>query len=182
MALRARRSGRRRRPGRPRWLRRLRRRRLPGDDHGERGDRRRHRDEARREAEIRKARTWWTQAFWPQSADDILAVMRAFGSQENNWFRQVAGYWGMVASFLKNGVLNETLFLDPSFSGELFVIYAKVAPFLKELREESENPTLMANLESVILSEAAKPRLEQTMKNVEKLRKTRLQREASTVA
>jgi hypothetical protein len=97
-------------------------------------------------------------------------------------FRQVAGYWGMVASFVKNGVLNETLFLDPSFSGELFVIYTKVAPFLKELRERSENPTLMANLESVILSEAAKPRLEQTMKNVEKLRKARLQREASTVA
>ena len=74
----------------------------------------------------------------------------------------------MVASFVKNGVLNETLFLDPSFSGELFVIYTKVAPFLKELGEKSENPTLMANLESVILSEAAKPRLEQRMKNVEK--------------
>ena len=36
--------------------------------------------EARREAEIRKARNWWTQTFWPESADDILAVMRAFGS------------------------------------------------------------------------------------------------------
>jgi hypothetical protein len=138
--------------------------------------------EARREAEIRKARTWWTHSFWPESADDILAVMHAFGSQENNWFRQVAGYWGMVASFLKNGVLNETLFLDPSFSGELFLIYAKVAPFLKELREKSQNPMLMANLESAILSEAARPRLEQTMKNVENLRKARLQHEASNVA
>jgi hypothetical protein len=137
--------------------------------------------EARREVEIRKARTWWTQTFWPQSADDILAVMHAFGSQENNWFRQVAGYWGMVVSFLRNGVLNEALFLDPSFSGELFVIYAKVASFLKEVREKSGNPTLMANLESAILSEAAKPRLEQTMKNVDNLRKARLQREASTV-
>ena len=28
--------------------------------------------EARREAEIRKARSWWTQTFWPESADDIL--------------------------------------------------------------------------------------------------------------
>lgn len=138
--------------------------------------------EARREVEMRKARIWWTQTFWPESADDILAVMRAFGSQENNWFRQVAGYWGMVVSFLKNGLLNEALFLEPSFSGELFVIYAKVAPFLKELREKTDNPTLMANLETVILSEAAKPRLEQTMKNVENLRKARLQREASAVA
>ena len=133
--------------------------------------------DARREPELRKARTWWTQTFWPESADDILAVMRAFGSQENNWFRQGAGYWGMVVSFVKNGVLNETLFLEPSFSGELFVIYAKVAPFLKELREKSQNPTLMANLESVVLSEAAKPRLEQTTKNVENMRKARLQLE-----
>ena len=88
----------------------------------------------------------------------------------------------MVVSFVKNGVLNETLFLDPSFSGELFLMYAKLAPFLKELREKSQNPTLMANLESVILSEAAKQRLEQTMKNVENMRKARLQREASKVS
>ena len=44
--------------------------------------------DARREPELRKARAWWTQSFWPESADDILAVLRAFGSQENNWFRQ----------------------------------------------------------------------------------------------
>jgi hypothetical protein len=135
--------------------------------------------EARREAEMRKARAWWTQTFWPESADDILAVMGAFGSQENNWLRQVAGYWGIVASFVKNGLLNETLFLDPSFSGELFLIYAKIAPFLKEIREKTGNPMLLASLEAVVASEAAKPRLEQTMKNVENLRKSRLQSQAS---
>jgi len=26
----------------------------------------------RREAEMRKARTWWFVSFWPQSADDFM--------------------------------------------------------------------------------------------------------------
>ena len=46
----------------------------------------------RREAEIRKARNWWL-GFWPESADEILKIATALGSQENNWLRQVGGYW-----------------------------------------------------------------------------------------
>ena len=38
----------------------------------------------RREAELRKARRWWLNDFWPESADDVLAVMRAVGTQENS--------------------------------------------------------------------------------------------------
>ena len=33
------------------------------------------------------------------------------GTQENNWLRQVGGYWGMVSSFVLHGALNEQLFL-----------------------------------------------------------------------
>ena len=135
--------------------------------------------EARRESEIRKARSWWIDTFWPQSADDILKVMRAGGTQENAWFRQVMGYWGLATSFVQHGVLNEELFLEPSFCGELFFIYSKVAPFLNEVREKSQNPNLIKNLEAIVLSEAAKPRLEQISKNVENVRKARLQAKAS---
>lgn len=136
--------------------------------------------EARREPELRKARAWWTGTFWPYSADDILSVMRAGpGSQENAWFRQVMGYWGMATSFVTNGVLNEKLFLEPSFSGELFFIYAKLAPFVAEVRAKTQNPNLLANLEAVILSEAARSRLEQTLKNVEAMRKARQEAKAS---
>jgi hypothetical protein len=78
--------------------------------------------EARREPEIRKARHWWLQNFWPQSADEVLAVTRAGGTQENAWFRQVLGYWGIAVSFVQHGILNEALFLEQSFSGELFFI------------------------------------------------------------
>ena len=43
----------------------------------------------RREAEMRKARNWFTVEFWPQSADDLIKVASAFPSQENAWIRQV---------------------------------------------------------------------------------------------
>ncbi|HTP68790.1 MAG TPA: hypothetical protein VMJ35_07805 [Dongiaceae bacterium] len=105
----------------------------------------------RREPEMRKARQWWLTTFWPESADDFLKVFSVSGTPENNWFRQVVSYWGIVASFVNNGVLNEKLFLQPSFSGELFFILIKSRPFLKELRERTKNPDLMLNLERAIL-------------------------------
>jgi hypothetical protein len=129
--------------------------------------------EARREAEIRKARSWWAATFWPESADDIVKVMRAAGTQENNWLRQVLGYWGMATSFVTHGVLSEDLFFELSFSGEMFFIFAKVEPFLKELREKTENPVLLANIEKLVHSEAGKERYKIVSRNVERQRKAR---------
>ena len=94
----------------------------------------------RREAEMRKARNWWIGDFWPQSADDFLKVAFAMGTQENNWLRQVSGYWSMAASFVLQGALNQELFLQPAVSGEMFIVFAKVQPFLKELREKAADP------------------------------------------
>ena len=129
--------------------------------------------EARREPEIRKARQWWTATFWPESADDIIKVIRSMGSQENNFLRMVLGYWGMAGSFVSHGVLNEDLFLEPSFSGEMFLIYAKVEPYLKDLREKLQNPMLLVNLEKLVKSEKGQERYKVTAKNVENMRKAR---------
>ena len=129
--------------------------------------------ETRREPEIRKARQWWTSTFWPESADDIVKVIRTPGSQENNWLRQVLGYWGMASSFVTHGVLSEDLFFEPSFSGEMFFIYAKVEPYLKELREKLQNPMLMANFEKLIHSEKGQERYKIVSRNVENTRKAR---------
>jgi len=104
----------------------------------------------RREAEMRKARHWWAMNFFPQNADDFLKVAWAMGTQENNWLRQVGGYWGIVTSFVLSGVLNEELFLQPGFSGELFLIYAKIHPFVKELREKLNDPEAFANIEKAV--------------------------------
>ena len=114
----------------------------------------------RREAEIRKARNWWFVNFWPENADDFMKIALAAGTQENNWLRQVAGYWDLAASLVVHGTLNETLFLEPAFSGEMFLIFAKIHPFLKEVREKMQNPRMLANVENVIKkSKASRERL-----------------------
>ncbi len=124
----------------------------------------------RREAEMRKARSWFGAEFWPQSADDILKIVNSFGSQENAWLRQVGSYWDMAASLVVHGALSEDLFL--ASSGELFFIFAKVHPFLKELREKMDNPEAYANIEKVATgSKLARMRLERFSKNVENRRK-----------
>jgi hypothetical protein len=122
----------------------------------------------RREAEMRKARSWFTAEFWPQSAADFLKVANAFPSQENAWMRQVGGYWDMASSLVLHGALNEELFLQPGFSGEMFFIFAKIHPFLKEIREKMNNPDAFANIEKVATgSKTARKRLERVSKNVQ---------------
>jgi hypothetical protein len=106
----------------------------------------------RREPELRKARHWWVVTFSPQSIDDFMRVSAAFGTPENNWLRQVLGYWGIATSLVNRGALNRELFLEPSFCGEMVLIYAKVKPFLKELREKMKNPQFLMGIESLIMS------------------------------
>jgi len=132
----------------------------------------------RREAEMRKARKWWSVTFWPESADDLFNVGMALGSQESAWARQVVGYWEIAASLVLNGALNEDLFMETSFCGEMFVMFAKVLPFLKELREKMKMPEFMANTERLINgSEKGRERLKQFEERVSARRK--MMREAA---
>lgn len=125
----------------------------------------------RREAEIRKARNWWL-GFWPESADEVLKIAMALGTQENAWMRQVGGYWEMAASFVLHGTLNRDLFLEGSFSGEMFFIFAKIEPFLKEVREKTQNPNVFGNVEKVIMTSKGGPeRLKQTQERIAAVRK-----------
>jgi hypothetical protein len=128
----------------------------------------------RREAEMRKARSWWVGEFWPQSAEDFTKVSGTMGTQENNWLRQVAGYWSMAASFVLQGALNEEMFLQPAVSGEMYLIFAKVQPFLKELREKLGDPHMFENTEKVITgSKFGRDRLKVTLKRVQMMREKR---------
>jgi len=134
----------------------------------------------RREAEMRKARHWWLIDFNPQSADDFLKVAWAFGSQENAWLRQVSGYWGIVTSFVLQGVLHEDLFLQPGFSGELFFIFAKIHPFVKEIRQKLDDPEFFLNIEKAVTrTKWGKNRLQFLMKRIAMLREKMAERRAS---
>jgi hypothetical protein len=96
------------------------------------------------------------------------------GTQENNWLRQVTGYWSMAASFVLQGTLNEQLFIQPAVSGEMFVLLAKIHPFLKELREKAGDPHMFENIEKVISgSKFGRERLKFMIKRVEMMREKR---------
>jgi hypothetical protein len=109
----------------------------------------------RREAEMRKARHWWLTEFWPETAEDVMKIGMNLGTQENNWLRQVTGYWEMAASMANRGAVNADLFLEPSVSGEMFFLFAKIHPILKDLREKMQSPTMLKNVETVINSTPA---------------------------
>ncbi|MGO8986886.1 MAG: hypothetical protein ACLPHI_02235 [Terriglobales bacterium] len=127
----------------------------------------------RREPEMRKARNWFVAEFWPLNADDFIKVVNAFPSQENAWVRQVGSYWDMAASFVLHGALNEELFVQPGCSGEMFFIFAKIHPFLKEIRAKLANPELFLHVEQVATgSKTARKRLDRVSKTVENRRKT----------
>ena len=126
----------------------------------------------RHEAELRKARNWWLITFWPNTADDFIKVALAMGTQENNWLRQVGGYWDMAASLVLHGTIHPELFLEGAVSGEMYFIYAKIRPILKELREKMQSPGLFSNVERVIISsKAGRERLKTIGARVESRRK-----------
>lgn len=131
--------------------------------------------ELRREPELRKARNWWLWEFSPRTADDFLKVANAGGSQENNWLRQGASYWGMAASLVRQGVLDEELFLRPACSGEMFVIFAKVYPFLTELRGKLNDQEAFLDVEKVVMgTKWGRERLKFILNRIEAMREKKV--------
>ena len=43
-------------------------------------------DRLQKESEMRKARLWWRDRFWPQNAADYIKIEMAHGSRESDWF------------------------------------------------------------------------------------------------
>ena len=70
----------------------------------------------------------------------------------------------MAASLALHGTINHELFLEPSFSGEMFFYFGKVHPFLKEFREKLGNPRVFGNVEKLIMSS---PDAQQFLKTTE---------------
>ncbi|MBW4026930.1 DUF4760 domain-containing protein [Acidipila rosea] len=96
--------------------------------------------ELRTEETMRAARNWAVTEFWPSTADDVFAVLRAMDHPRNAYLRQVLSYWEMAASFVLHGALNAEMFLD--CNGENLFLYAKLQPLLPAIREQV--PELLA--------------------------------------
>ena len=104
--------------------------------------------ELRREPEMRAARQWYFTQFAPQSAMDIIALFRG-GERASANFRMITSYWDMASSFVLNGAIDEKLFFDAG-TENLFV-YAKIKPFLAEIRELFHEPEFLINLENLAM-------------------------------
>jgi hypothetical protein len=100
--------------------------------------------ELRREGTMRQARNFMF-GFHPTSAQEYMAgVMGPNGA----FIRMTTSYWEMACSFVVNGAIDATIFNDSN--GEHIITFAKVEPFLADLRGMM-GPTMLKNLEQVCL-------------------------------
>jgi hypothetical protein len=94
--------------------------------------------EIRQEEALRRARKFMVFEFNPKNLEELRAVSRNPGSQENAYWRQAMSYWEMAASFVLRDSLDPELFCDSAAEGIL--LYAKFHHFHAVTEKESGNP------------------------------------------
>ena len=63
----------------------------------------------------------------------------------------VTSYWDMAAAMVNHGAIDADLFNDTV--GEHMMVFAKIEPFLPQLREMFQEPKAFQHLEKVILDQ-----------------------------
>ena len=102
--------------------------------------------ELRREETMRKARDWYFREFNPQSVADF---QNAMFSEHSGHLRMVTSYWDMAAALVNHGAIGQGLFAE--MNGEYIGVFAKVQPFLNEIRGMM-SPQYLVNLEKLVNS------------------------------
>ena len=129
--------------------------------------------EIRGEALMREARAWFFTGFAPQSGKEIVRMMVS-GQKQSAFYRMVASHWETAAAFVNHGGIDERLFLEGN--SEHVVVYAKLRPFLAEVRETIGEPDYMGNLERLVLKI---PDIEKKLENRRRLLESWAQAEKS---
>ena len=119
--------------------------------------------EIRSEALMREARAWFFSEFAPQSGKDIVALMLS-GQKQSAYYRMVASHWEVAASLVNNGGIDEKLFLEAN--SEHLVVFAKLQPFIAEVREAIGEPDYLAHLERLVMRV---PNVEKKLENRRRL-------------
>lgn len=104
--------------------------------------------ELRRDETMRRARNWFFTEFQPCSAKDIARLMGSSLAASAH-YRMLTSYWDMAASFVINGGIDEQLFL--AANTEHVGVYARLEPFLAEVRELFGEPDYLLHLEQLVL-------------------------------
>ncbi len=100
--------------------------------------------ETRRETVMRESRAAIGK-FWPKTYEEVQAVMKP-DHPMNPAYRQIASYWEMVYGIVRHGIVNPDFFLESNGEGMFF--FAKIHPFLAEIRRDT-SPTALGNTEWV---------------------------------
>jgi hypothetical protein len=132
--------------------------------------------ELRRDEQMRVSRQWFFSDFAPKSAMDIIALFRD-GERASANFRMITSYWDMASSLVLNGAIDEKTFLDANT--EHIFVYAKIQPFLAEIREIFSEPDYLQNLETLVLKI---PNIEQKIEGRKRLFKLWTKEEISNAA
>ena len=119
--------------------------------------------EMRSESLMRAARAWFFSEFNPQSGKDILALLQS-GETQSAFYRMVGSHWDVAASLVNNGAVDEKLFLDAN--SEHVIVFAKLQPFLSEIREIIGEPDYLAQLEQLVMRV---PNVEKKLENRRRL-------------
>jgi hypothetical protein len=99
----------------------------------------------RRELVLREARSWFMREFNPETYQELEAGV----GEHNAWFRMVLGYWDMAASLVTTGAIDATAFL--AAHSEIVATYAKVHPYIEEMRAAAGEPGFLCHMEQVVL-------------------------------
>ena len=127
--------------------------------------------ELRRETKMREARNWM-MTFFPESAADVMSAI--INAETSGYYRMLTTYWDMAASFVNHGAIDEEMFTDVNF--EYVVVFSKIEPYLKELREIMGNPKMLGNLEKLVMKMPDAPeKLAQTRERMKRLAEARAQ-------
>ena len=102
--------------------------------------------ELRTEPTLRQARAWFAYEFHPDTAADVLRVWLGPGYASAP-YRMVTSYWDMAASLVVQGAIPAGMFNEANT--EHFAVYAKLRPFLEEVRASAKYSDYLANLERV---------------------------------
>jgi hypothetical protein len=103
----------------------------------------------RREPILREARAWFLAEFNPESLAELATIA---SGPRNAFFRMVLGYWDMAASLVTAGAIDADAFR--AAHGEIFATFAKVHPYMDELRALASEPDFCRHLEAVVLGAA----------------------------
>jgi len=99
----------------------------------------------RREETMRKARNW-IFSFNPTSVEDVEKAM--MDPEVGGYLRMVLSYWDMAAAFVNHGAIDADMFNETA--GEHIGVFAKLEPFIADLRTKWEQPDAFKHLEKVI--------------------------------